>query len=378
MKFLIVTSEYPPRVGGAGSYIHDLANGLAKIGHEVEIITRKFKNWQLSIEHDNLKIHYVSDIPKLFILLMWRKIKTVFNNSFDFILLNDVGATYVGSLFFYSYMINKTICFSHGQETLDIINRNLKFYESMISLKQKYFHLLTNCYLIIAVSKDQKKKIIESCKDKIEISSKFKIVYNSYDDNLFYFDREIFPDFNKKQINIVSVSRIVKQKGFDTKFDIMEVLFQRKINFHWYIIGDGQYMSEFQNKVQTSKIKDRVTFTGKKNRDELRKYYSNASLFLLLSEFRESFGLVYLEAIACGCPAVGLDNGGVSEVISNGVNGYLIKSSNRTQIVEEAVKIIELINTKPLEKGTLIKSVKKFEKKEIIDMFLNQIEGKYE
>ena len=165
--------------------------------------------------------------------------------------------------------------------------------------------------------------------------------------------------------------RIVKQKGYDLKFETMSILSKKNINFHWYIIGDGNYREEFEDKVRNSTIKDKTTFLGKINRNELRKYYSNADLFILLSEFRESFGLVYLEAIACGCPAIGLDNGGVREVIQNGINGYLINNfSDKNQLITEAVKNIELNSKEPLDRDNIIHSVKKFNNKKIVNDFL--------
>ena len=371
MKFLIVSSEYPPQVGGAGSYIHDLANGLVNQGHYVEIVTRKFNDFSQGTDQNNLKVHHVRNIPKIFILSMWWKIKKIYCNDFDYILLNDVGATFVATLFFNIQMKSKSVCFFHGQEDSDIINKKLNLIESLLFLKEKYFRLLDHCKMLIAVSEDQKNKIIKACQKKIDLRDKFKVVFNSFNSDHFFYNKNILPDFDHDQINIISVSRIVKQKGYDLKFKIMSILSKKNINFHWYIIGDGNYKDEFEYKIRNSTIKDKTTFLGKINRNELRKYYSNADLFILLSEFRESFGLVYLEAMACGCPAIGLDNGGVREVIRNSVNGYLINNSTRKdQIIEETVKYIELNSKEPLGRNNIIHSVNKFDNEVVVNDFL--------
>lgn len=370
MKFLVLSSEYPPQCGGAGNYIFDLIKGLVSQGHEVELITRKFYPVEDHYKHEKLKIHRIKNIPKFFIFLMWLKTKDAYRNDFNFILLNDVGATFVGALFFNDEMKKKSICFSHGQETFDIIDKKLKWYEKFISLKKKYFYLLRDCKIIIAVSEDQKEKIIKACSHKFDLKNKFKVIYNSYNSLQFYPDNIKLDEFKSEVFNIVSVSRIVKQKGYDLKFEVMNKLFEENIYFHWYIIGDGSYKNEFELKISNSKIKDCVTFLGKINRDDLRKYYSNADLFILLSEFRESFGLVYLEAIACGCPAVGLDNGGVREVIQPGINGFLINYSDINQIVSESINNIKYIEKFPLEKDKIVNSVIKFRNSETYNNFI--------
>ena len=58
------------------------------------------------------------------------------------------------------------------------------------------------------------------------------------------------------------------------------------------------------------------------NKKILEELYSFSDLMLLLSE-KESFGLVALEAFACGVPCIGTNVGGIPEVISDGENGYI-------------------------------------------------------
>ena len=89
-------------------------------------------------------------------------------------------------------------------------------------------------------------------------------------------------------------------------------------------------------------------------RNKLKYYYSSADLFVLLSEFRESFGLVYLEANACGCPAMGLDYGGVSEVICT-ENGILI---DKKDILNTHTKIYDLFQNNKFSKDTIINYAK--------------------
>src|SRR5690606_34626594 len=86
------------------------------------------------------------------------------------------------------------------------------------------------------------------------------------------------------------------------------------------LVGDGPEMSVICRLVNDLQLKDKVLFLGKQ--DNVEELYSISDLMLLLSE-KESFGLVALEAMACGVPCIGTDVGGIPEVISDGETGYI-------------------------------------------------------
>ena len=70
-------------------------------------------------------------------------------------------------------------------------------------------------------------------------------------------------------------------------------------------------------------ILEKITFTGSVNQSELGRYYSAADVFVLPSHY-ESFGLVALEAMACGTPVVASRVGGIPSFVDDGETGYLI------------------------------------------------------
>jgi glycosyltransferase involved in cell wall biosynthesis len=95
-------------------------------------------------------------------------------------------------------------------------------------------------------------------------------------------------------------------------------------SFHWIVAGEGPYRNTLLRNVEQAGMSPWVTWVGELSKDVLRTYYSSVDLFWLLSEFQEAFGLVYLEANACGTPVIGRELGGVSEAIDDGVNGFLV------------------------------------------------------
>jgi L-malate glycosyltransferase len=85
-------------------------------------------------------------------------------------------------------------------------------------------------------------------------------------------------------------------------------------------------------------LEDRVLFLGKQ--DNLEELYSISDIKLLLSE-KESFGLVALEAMACGVPSIGTNVGGIPEVIEDGYNGFICEIGNVTQVAEKSLELLK-------------------------------------
>ena len=86
------------------------------------------------------------------------------------------------------------------------------------------------------------------------------------------------------------------------------------------LVGDGPEISLLIDLLKNCIYEIMFYFLGKQ--DNLEELYSISDLMLLLSE-KESFGLVALEAMACGVPVIGTNVGGIPEVITDGETGYI-------------------------------------------------------
>ncbi|WP_350346116.1 N-acetyl-alpha-D-glucosaminyl L-malate synthase BshA [Heyndrickxia faecalis] len=104
------------------------------------------------------------------------------------------------------------------------------------------------------------------------------------------------------------------------------------------LVGDGPEMTVVSRLVAQCGIEKDVLFLGKQ--DRLEELYAISDLMLLLSE-KESFGLVALEAMACGVPCIGTRVGGIPEVITDGVNGYLCALGDVSDVARKAVRLLE-------------------------------------
>jgi glycosyltransferase involved in cell wall biosynthesis len=99
------------------------------------------------------------------------------------------------------------------------------------------------------------------------------------------------------------------------------------------IIGEGADRGRFVSLAQQLQIAERVHFLGRRNRAEVAAAMRQCTIFVLPSRY-EGLGCVYLEAMACGKPAIGCLGQGIDEIIKSGSNGWLIASDALDQLVE--------------------------------------------
>ncbi len=122
---------------------------------------------------------------------------------------------------------------------------------------------------------------------------------------------------------VLGVGRLVYYKGFEYLIDAM-----RFVDGRLLIVGNGPLQRVLQEKAESCGVKQRVTFLT--DVDDVSPYYHAADVFALPSVARsEAFGIVQLEAMACGKPVVNTNlDSGVPSVSLNGVSGVTVEPAN--------------------------------------------------
>ena len=146
---------------------------------------------------------------------------------------------------------------------------------------------------------------------------------------------------------MVSVSRMSakeRYKGFDLVLESMNNLIRCVPNVIYIIIGEGDDRLRLEEKVKKMGLEQYVKFIGRISQKDLLKVYWSSDLFVLPST-GEGFGIVFLEAISCGIPAIGLNSGGVRDVLRDGEFGSLVDKGNL------ATEIINLLQQPQKNKG---------------------------
>jgi len=339
-KILIISQEFPPFGGGAGVVAQQNAIELAKLDHQVTLVTR---NWGPKLEQLNINHLQCTGPKKLWFLFLYWEIKKLYLEDFDSIILNDIGASFIWGTFFLNSQFSKNITvYLHGYEH-DAISNKPKGFIKHTKFAVRYKQLLLKSKNIISVSQYLKNSFLEGIPFKID-RERINVIYAGIDPEVFH---PVNTDL-KQQLSItddktilISVSRIVKEKGLFKMLDMFRKLLQIDSSFVWIVIGTGKDISEFKEQVSRNHLKDNVLIIGKIEREHLKDYYSIADLFWLLSE-KESFGLTYLEAQMCGCPALGPNKFGIKESIQNNISGYLVDDDTNTKKILSAKTYLKL------------------------------------
>lgn len=97
------------------------------------------------------------------------------------------------------------------------------------------------------------------------------------------------------------------------------------------IAGDGVLKEKLIQKTRELKIENQVEFLGVVCREDMPQLLNNSDVFVLVST-NETFGVSYIEALACGCPVIATKNGGAEEIVNN-TNGILVNVDAKDEIV---------------------------------------------
>lgn len=149
---------------------------------------------------------------------------------------------------------------------------------------------------------------------------------------------------NKGKI-ILSVGPTKARKGYDISIKAIAEVKKDFPDITYHIVGSygGTYYESLINLIRELNIIKNVKFLGRVSDEELIKLYQMADIFLLtpknVNNNFEGFGLVYLEANACGKPVIGTYGCGAEDAIINGYNGLLVPQ-NDPQKTAEAIKYL--------------------------------------
>ena len=163
-----------------------------------------------------------------------------------------------------------------------------------------------------------------------------------------HFDKEVLRTkwhiLENKKI-LLYVSRIAKEKNLDFLFGAIQKLSLKRQDFHLLMVGGGPELGNFQNKVKELGLETLVTFTDMQEKTVANRFFGAADIFVFPS-ITETQGIVITEAMAAGIPAVAVGIMGPTDLIKDGVDGYLTSFNN----YEFSAKIEKLLDDENLRK----------------------------
>lgn len=167
-----------------------------------------------------------------------------------------------------------------------------------------------------------------------------------------------------KDKNIIAVYRLDYGKRVNEIIDLFNKLNDKETTLT--IIGDGKEMASLKEQASKSKYKENIKFTGFLNKDEIEKYMLKSSLFLMMS-VSEGLPMVLLEAMSYGIPCIAYElPSGISDIIDNNKNGYIINNRNEKEYLKKCKKILNDFNLRKKMSENAIITANKFSKYEVL------------
>ena len=326
-----MVGQFPPHFGGVGVHIHTLSKKLVEEGHEVFVITYPHKEIR-----DIDGIHVIGtkgiNLPGIRGLMFKNNAKKELE---DLIKKEDIDIIHGHYLFPAGAAAVevgnkhniKTYVTAHGSDMFEL-------YKSKPFMRPTIKKVLKNADGIFAVSKALRQEIIAT--GVSGIAEKTKLSWNSVDISKFSLKDD---DSFKKEFGlfdkpiVLFVGNLIKRKNVGALLEAKKIA---KSDYYLVIVGDGPLSKKLRKKVEDENIPD-VIFTG--SRTDVENIIPNCD-FLVLPSFSESFGLVLIEALACGKPVIGSDVGGISEIINDDV-GLLVNPNDVSSISNSIDKLVD-------------------------------------
>ena len=220
----------------------------------------------------------------------------------------------------------KTYVTAHGSDMFEV-------YKKQPFMRSTIRNVLKAADSVLAVSNALRHEIISTGVNGI--ADKTKLSWNSVDIDKFSNKND---DSFKKEFNLTDkpivlfIGNLIKRKNVDSLLEAKKVA---NSDYYLVIVGNGPLFKNLRKKTEDENIRD-VIFTGARN--DVENIIPSCDV-LVLPSFSESFGLVLIEALACGKPVIGSNVGGITEIINDDV-GMLINPEKVSSIAKAIDKMI--------------------------------------
>lgn len=336
MKKLKIGITCYPTVGGSGVIATELGKMLAERGHEIHFISSSIP-FRLNKMYPNIYYHQVEvnqyavfQYPPYDLALSSKMAEVINREELDLLHVH--------------YAIPHAVCAILAKQ---MSNRDVKIvttlhgtditvlgYDPSLAMGIRFG--IEKSDLVTAVSNS----LIAQTHEVIEPNKEIIPVYNFIDERVY---RKVDASHLKREFAISNDEKVIIHvsnfRGVKRVTDVVKAFkyISEQIPARLLLVGDGPEMSKVTKLVDELQLRRKVLFLGKQ--ENLEELYSLSDLMLLLSE-KESFGLVALEAMACGVPVIGTNVGGIPEVIVPGETGFICELGDVEDIATHSVMIL--------------------------------------
>lgn len=144
---------------------------------------------------------------------------------------------------------------------------------------------------------------------------------------------------------LTTVGGLWGRKGHDLVLHALQEIKKQRNDVMYVIVGDGNARTDLENLATELGVRDMVDIVGRKSGDELVAYFQVCDVYVhtpkVIDLKFEGFGIVYLEASACGKPIVATDAGGVRDAVLDGKTGLIANDGDATGISQHILTLLD-------------------------------------
>jgi glycosyltransferase involved in cell wall biosynthesis len=301
LKIGIISYDYDPPIGGQGVYVKSVTSYLETNQNKYEYLListapSKSRNHKSVKRINNQKIGPI-------IFAIWANIfaKRWFKKMGGIDILHiQTGA---GGIFWLRKTNEPIIATSHFLYSGKLQNSNNPLYKIAFWLEKKTYSL---CAKVIATSELMKTKLEEEYN---LLNYKVEVIHYSFDP-VFKFQKNI-----KKIKQILFVGRVEAAKRVFELVNIVIALKKKFPDLSFTIVGTGADEDRVKANIRANNAHSFIHLEGFKNKQQLVKYYSESSIFILPTVY-EPFGIAAIEALACNTPVIIPENSGLAFTVN--------------------------------------------------------------
>jgi D-inositol-3-phosphate glycosyltransferase len=304
--------------GGLNVYIKNILENLNDEDIQVTVITGEKSE---PLEENNLKFSTYSLFQETAsinekILLLPEFIELVT----EFVNVNQIDL--IHAHYWLSGLVAKEIKSKFGIPFIFTAHSYGKFIDEDSNRITSEYEILSKADLVTSSSKFEYNFLNQNYETQ---EQKLRIVYPGVNVDLFK------PTSTKKENTLLVVGRIQPQKGQINTLKLFHKLHMLSPDLKLNFVGgpsgnDGkEYLKTIENEIEQTGLKNNVQFLNSATQEQLINEYNKAKIVVHASQY-ETFGLIALEANACGVPVVSINQGPLKETIENGQNGYIAES----------------------------------------------------
>ncbi len=275
MKVLVYSPAFHPMVGGLESFVAQISRGLGRFGHEVTVATTTPAD-----EADDFPFRVVRR-PSPWALLGWVRWCDVFFHA-------NVSLRGAWPLL----LVRRPWLTSHHSWYCRVDGR--------IAWQDRLKRWAVRFSTSVAVSQAL----------AADLGGETFVITNPYREDVF----RLLPEVPREK-DLVVLGRLVSDKGVDVLLDALGLLAAGGTTPRLTVIGDGPERPRLAAQAERLGIAGRVEFLGTRRGEELVRLLNAHRILVVPSRYREPFGNVAIEAIACGCVVVGSEGGGLPEAM---------------------------------------------------------------